>query len=256
MMLELWGRYGELFHIWFDGGALPPDKGGPNMLPLLHKFQPNANVFRGPAATVRWVGNEDGVTSYPCWATTPSRDSSGSGDPEGKVWLPGECDVPLPGHQWFWTPNQRTDIEPLPRLLDMYYRSVGRNSNLLLNATPGPDGLIPEANLRHYAEFGREIRRRFETPLGETSGEGEVVELKLPRIQRVDHVVCMEDIKRGERVRAVPEFLVTWIAYCLPGWIFLDLVKSFRVASFAPLCPCGAVYGWVAEGFEYRRMAR
>ena len=114
----------------------------------------------------------------------------------------------------------------------------------------------PKANLRHYAEFGREIRRRFETPLGETSGEGEGVELKLPRIQRVDHVVCMEDIKRGERVRAVPEFLVTWIAYCLLGWIFLDLVKSFRVASFAPLCPCGAVYGWVAEGFEYRRMAR
>ena len=63
--------------------------------------------------------------------------------------------------------------------------------------------------MRHYAEFGREIRRRFETPLGETSGEGEVVELKLPRIQRVHHVVCMEDIKRGERVRAVPKFLVT-----------------------------------------------
>jgi alpha-L-fucosidase len=54
--------------------------------------------------------------------------------------------VPLPGHEWFWTPNQRTDIEPLPRLLDMYYRPVGRNCNLLLNATPGPDGLIPEAN--------------------------------------------------------------------------------------------------------------
>ena len=58
--------------------------------------------------------------------------------------------MPLPGHEWFWTPNQRTDIEPLPRLLDIYYRSVGRNCNLLLNATPGPDGLIPEANLRHY----------------------------------------------------------------------------------------------------------
>ena len=54
----------------------------------------------------------------------------------------------------------------------------------------------------------------------------------------------------------VPEFLVIWIAYCLLGWISLDLVKSFRVASFAPLCPCGAVYGWVAQGFEYRRMAR
>ena len=95
------------------------------------------------------------------------------------------------------------------------------------------------------------LRRPWERPAARGG-----VELKLPRIQRVDHVVCIEDIKRGERVRAVPEFLVTWIAYCLLGWIFLDLVKSFRVASFAPLCPCGAVYGWVAEGFEYRRMAR
>jgi alpha-L-fucosidase len=218
MLSELWGRYGELFHIWFDGGALQPDKGGPDMLPLLQKFQPHANVFQGPAATVRWVGNEDGVTSYPCWATTPSRDSSGSGDPEGKVWLPGECDVPLPGHEWFWTPNQRTNIEPLPRLLDMYYRSVGRNCNLLLNATPGPDGLISEANLRHYAEFGREIRRRFGTPLAETTGEGEVVELKLPRLQRVDHFVCMEDIRQGERVREyVVEGLVksgAWTKLC------------------------------------------
>ena len=55
----------------------------------------------------------------------------------------------------------------------------------------------------------------------------------------------MEDIKRGERVRAVPEFLVTWIAYCLLGWIFLDLVKSFRVASFARCVPVGrSMAGW------------
>ena len=202
MLRELWGRYGELFHIWFDGGALPPEKGGPAMLPLLRRLQPHANVFQGPAATVRWVGNEDGTTSYPCWATVLSRESSGGGDPEGKVWLPGECDVPLPGHEWFWTPGQRTDIEPLPKLIDMYYRSVGRNCNLLLNATPGPDGLIPAANLRHYAEFGREIRRRFEKPLAETQGEGEVVELKLPRIEPVNHVVIMEDIIQGERVRS------------------------------------------------------
>ncbi|MGC8639764.1 MAG: alpha-L-fucosidase [Isosphaeraceae bacterium] len=218
MLAELWGRYGELFHIWFDGGALPPDQGGPDMLPLLRKYQPHANVFQGPAATVRWVGNENGVTSYPCWATVLSRDAAGSGTPDGKIWLPGECDVPLPGHEWFWTPSQRKDIEPLPRLMDMYYQSVGRNCNLLLNATPGPDGLIPEENLRHYAEFGREIHGRFEKPLAETSGAGEVVELRLSRLQRVDHVIVMEDIAQGERVR---EYIVegkdksgAWIRLC------------------------------------------
>jgi hypothetical protein len=44
------------------------------------------------------------------------------------------------------------------------------------------------------------------------------------------------------------EFLITWVAYSLIGWIFLDLVRRFRVASFPAVFLCGAVYGWVAEG--------
>lgn len=44
------------------------------------------------------------------------------------------------------------------------------------------------------------------------------------------------------------EFLMTWVAYSLIGWIFLDLVRRFRVAAFPAVFLCGAVYGWVAEG--------
>ena len=44
------------------------------------------------------------------------------------------------------------------------------------------------------------------------------------------------------------EFVITWLAYSLMGWIFLDLVRRYRVASFPPLFLCGAVYGWVGEG--------
>ena len=44
------------------------------------------------------------------------------------------------------------------------------------------------------------------------------------------------------------EFVITWLVYCLLGCIFLDLVRRFRVASFAPLFLCGAVFGWVGEG--------
>ena len=46
----------------------------------------------------------------------------------------------------------------------------------------------------------------------------------------------------------LPEFLITWFAYCLLAWIFLDLVRRFKVASFPPLFLCGAVFGWVDEG--------
>ena len=203
MFTELWSNYGELTEIWFDGGALPTDKGGPNIVPIQKKHQPKAVVFQGPARSIRWIGNEQGVASYPCWATVSGDgDVSGGGDPDGDRWLPGECDVPLPGHDWFWEPRQDAKIRPMESLMDMYYRSVGRNCNLLLNATPDKTGLIPAANVKHYADFGKEIRRRFANPLAETHGEGTNVELTLPRPSRIDHVVIMEDITQGERIRA------------------------------------------------------
>ena len=50
-------------------------------------------------------------------------------------------------------------------------------------------------------EFGDEIRRRFDNPIAETSGEGEFVEIDLGKAQPVDHVVLMEDTRCGERIR-------------------------------------------------------
>jgi hypothetical protein len=44
------------------------------------------------------------------------------------------------------------------------------------------------------------------------------------------------------------EIVLTWLAYCLLGWIFLDLVRRFKVASFTATFVCGAVFGWVGEG--------
>jgi alpha-L-fucosidase len=202
MLDELWGNYGKLFEVWFDGGALPVDQGGPDMLPLLSKHQPDAMVFQGPAATIRWIGNERGVAPYPCWATVPAEsDYNGPGIPGGEKWLPGECDVPVRNHEWFWTPDDEHKLYPLDELVDMYYQSVGHNCNMLLNANPGPDGLIPEADFQRYVEFGAEIRRRFEEPIVETQGTGDLLELSLPTPQRIDHVAIMEDIVQGERVR-------------------------------------------------------
>lgn len=203
MLEELWTRYGELFEIWFDGGALPVDQGGPDLVPILRQHQPGAMVFQGPAATIRWIGNERGVAPYPCWATVPAKsDYNGPGDPEGDRWLPGECDVPVRNHKWFWTPDGEDKLYKLDDLLAMYYQSVGHNCNLLLNANPGPDGLVPEADFTRYEELGRELRRRFATPVATTRGAGSVLDLALQQPARIDHAVIMEDITAGERIRA------------------------------------------------------
>jgi alpha-L-fucosidase len=90
----------------------------------------------------------------------------------------------------------------LDHLVEMYYRSVGRNCNLLLNANPNPDGRVPEADFQRYVEFGKEIKRRFGKPVATTKGRGRIVELALPGTPEIDHVVIMEDIARGERIRA------------------------------------------------------
>ena len=217
MLTELWSRYGELTEVWFDGGALPPEEGGPDMVPIFQKLQPNAIVFQGPVASIRWIGNESGVAGYPCWATVPDLETTDGGDPDGKIWLPAECDVPIRNHEWFWRPDDDHKVYSIDELMNMYYRSVGRNCNLLVNANPAPNGLIPDADFQRYVEFGGEIRRRFGGPLAETSGEGNVVELALDRPTRIQHVSIMEDIAHGERVREyVIEGLVsgTWRKLC------------------------------------------
>jgi alpha-L-fucosidase len=72
---------------------------------------------------------------------------------------------------------------------------------LLLNHTPDPTGLIPEADAKRAAEFGAEVKRRFGTPIAETAGKGDAVELALAKGAAIDHVIAMEDILQGERVR-------------------------------------------------------
>jgi len=193
---------------------------------------------------IRWIGNERGVAGYPCWSTVKKLNDPGAGDPDGKIWNPGECDVPLPGHGWFWKgqakpgkPSDPQQQKTLDRLMDMYYRSVGRNCNLLLNTTPDTTGLIPEAILPHYANFGKEIRRRFDRPVAETKGEGDTVELELKKPAQIDHVMIMEDIAYGERVRAYEvEGLVpgnTWQKLCDGASIGHKRIQKFNRTEVA-----------------------
>jgi alpha-L-fucosidase len=219
MVRELCTRYGELFEIWFDGGASHPDKGAPDVLPIVKKYQPNCLFYHNEQlAEARWGGSESGTVPYPCWATFPNFYSHGSdsprehlrllrtGDPNGAYWMPAMSDAPLRGyhgrHEWFWEPGDEAHIYPLENLVEMYYGSVGRNSTLILGLTPDPNGLMPAPDGARLREFGNEIRRRFDKPIAAMSGTGDTLVLDLSQPTRVNHAILMEDIREGERVRA------------------------------------------------------
>ncbi len=213
---EIYFKYGEFFEIWFDGGCLPPEKGGPDIVSLLHQYQPQAVVFQGPEGTnslIRWVGNERGVAPYPCWSTTHTTTSSGGeqeidrlhGNPDGPLWCPGEADFPIRhgGWQggWFYHPENTKYLMSLETLLDKYYTTVGRNTNMLIGVVIDQRGLVPEVDVQRMKEFGDEIKKRFVNPAAKTSGSGNDVMVTFEP-QLVNQVVLMEDIKDGERTRA------------------------------------------------------
>jgi len=216
---ELCSRYGELLEIWYDAGVKTPEEGGPDVLPIFEKLQPDGVFYHSKQRSDhRWIGNEAGHAGVPCWATMPRIDGEVShnaatwkkhlhgGMEDGPYWSPGMVDVPLRGaggiHHWFWKPNAERGVFTPEQLVDMYYQSVGRNANYIIGVVIKPDGSVPEPDAASLAAFGREIRRRFGKPLAQTQGEGQLIELKLPAPQKIDHLVVMEEIARGERVRA------------------------------------------------------
>lgn len=223
MVKELCTKYGDLFEIWFDGGADHPKNGSPDVLPIVRQYQPNCLFYHNAQlAEARWGGSESGTVSYPSWATFPYPATGAGesakkdiakdnfrllkeGDPDGKYWVPAMSDAPLRGyngrHEWFWEPGDEAHIFPVDKLVDMYEKSVGRNSTLILGLTPNPDGLMPEEDAQRLKDFGTEIKRRFSNPIASTQGTGTKLVLKLPKKQPINQVVLMENIIKGERVR-------------------------------------------------------
>jgi alpha-L-fucosidase len=202
-LTELLSRYGELVEVWFDGSIAIP------VGDIVQRYAPHAMIFQGPHATIRWVGNEDGFAPYPAWNGVSRADKATGiataihGDPNGSAWLPNEVDVSIRRPNWFWSTKNESKLLSLDALLEIYYRSVGRGAQLLLNIPPDRRGLIPEADFTRAREFGAQIARRFGRSLAETSGSGESLTLRLPPPRpTVDHVILQEDCRQGERVRA------------------------------------------------------
>ncbi len=199
-LVEVLSRYGEIAEMWFDSSLKLP------VGDILAKYAPNAMVFQSDNATIRWVGNEEGWAYYPAWSSLPRYDAitgiatQKNSDPDGEAWMPLECDVPI-RDSWVYDPDPRNKLRTLDELMNMYYKSVGRGTTLLINHGPHYEGHIIDEDYNRMKEFGDEIRRRFDNPIAEATGEGEFVEIDLGTKQPIDHVVLMEDIRYGERIR-------------------------------------------------------
>jgi alpha-L-fucosidase len=223
MVTEICTRYGPLFEVWFDGGASSPQKGAPYVLTIVKKYQPDALFYHNDQlAEARWGGSESGTVGYPCWSTFPfnftGSGESGpkevgkddyallkNGDVNGRYWMPAMADAPLRGykgrHEWFWEPGDEAHIYPLNDLMEMYYKSVGRNATLIMGLTPDNRGLIPEPDVQRLKEWGNEINRVFDKPVGATSGGGKDISLQLKRQTSIRHIVIGENIAKGHRVK-------------------------------------------------------
>lgn len=222
MVTELCTRYGKLFMIWFDGGADDPSKNGPNILPIVTKYQPNCLFYHNAQkADFRWGGSESGTVPYPSWSTFPFVFSHAvrqetifannfallkTGDPAGKFWMPAMSDAPLRGHKgghdWFWNPNEDHHINPLDKMMKMYYGSVGHNSTLILGITPDNRGLIPNADVAMLKAWGDSIKKVFKTPVASLNPQQKDYTINIPSQKSFSKIVLQENILEGERVRA------------------------------------------------------
>ncbi|HEV2350645.1 MAG TPA: alpha-L-fucosidase [Terriglobia bacterium] len=186
-LTELLTRYGPVFEVWFDGANGGSGYYGgarekriidrttyydwPQTWALVRRLQPDAVMFSDVGPDVRWVGNENGIAGETCWETyNPVGEHGGPAAPgdidaklsvvgtrHGKLWLPPECDVSIrPG--WFWHENENNKVKSGRELWDLYFKSVGRGANLLLNVPPDRRGRLNEADVASLREFG-ELRR-------------------------------------------------------------------------------------------------
>ncbi len=177
---ELLTNYGEITEVWWDGACGEGPNGKRQVYDwdgytkVVRELQPNAVIF-GMGPDIRWVGNEDGLARESEWSVLPKRKPGDQtakdlghrkylADAQELVWYPAECDVSIrPG--WFYHANQDDKVKSLEHMLDIYYRSVGRNAVLLLNIPPDRRGLFHENDVARLRELRAVLDDTFKTNL-------------------------------------------------------------------------------------------
>jgi len=185
-LYELLTQYGPIEEVWFDGANPDPSVHETYdynaWYDLIRHLQPNA-VIMGKGPDARWVGNESGVGRATEWSVIPLPASPGKfnwpdmtgGDLGSRAklkpgshlwWYPAEVNTTiLQNSQWFWARNKHP--RTVTQLVDIFYTSVSRNGNLILNLSPDKRGLVPDNQLAALSRTAKIINETFATNLAE-----------------------------------------------------------------------------------------
>lgn len=203
---EILEPYGPIDVLWFDGcGSADHQYDWQRITDHIRTLQPNVNIFSmGTDPNFTWVGNEAGIAPVPNWNTRVADQGAFIDGKQPVKWLPAECDCMMRFSNWFYSDQDEDTVKTLEQLMGLYYYSVGRGCNLLINIGPDRRGLLPDKDRARLLEFGSEIRRRFGKPfasLDACTREENAWTYSSDTPFKVDHVIAMEDQTQGEHIR-------------------------------------------------------
>ena len=188
-VIELLSNYGDIFEFWVDGANGGDGYyGGANetrnvdrttyydwdsTFALVKSLQPEIIIFSDGGPGTRWVGNENGFAGETNWSSFRAEQfapgvgpyqESQFGHEDGAFWVPAEADVSIrPG--WYYHASEDDQVKSLSQLLDIYYRSVGRNANLLLNLPVDRRGLVHENDVAALMALRKTLDDTFDDNL-------------------------------------------------------------------------------------------
>jgi alpha-L-fucosidase len=220
-LFELLTEYGVIHEVWFDG-AHPKRKGDQKYnykvwRELVRKLAPHAVIFG--REDIRWCGNEGGGTRETEWNVIPYTENPhtmteftdltnkdlGSLDvllnkekPYYLHYQPAETNTSI-REGWFFSEDSRQKVRSADDVFDIYERSVGGNSYLMLNIPPNREGKFPDRDVDVLREVGKRI--------GETYGNTLFKDAKGPKqvLDNTEKTFLVLDKQPQEIIIATPK---------------------------------------------------
>ena len=167
-----YGNKGKFIEVWMDGargsGAQKVTYTFDEWFKYIKEAEGDIAIFSAQPTSIRWIGNERGIAGDPVWHKVKKANITENvkneylnhGDPDGDMYSVGEADVSIRSG-WFYHDNQQP--KSLKELMDIYFKSVGRGTPLLLNIPPNKEGKFADADVARLKEFKATLDQMYAT---------------------------------------------------------------------------------------------